>query len=159
MILILKCILTIAFGAILYQDVKERLVYWFLFPIVALCIGWLFYSNTLPELFLASIIANLMFVSTLLLIVFLYSKFKLNMKFDQVIGLGDILFFLAVCFSFSTLSFLVVFISALVFSLILHLSVKNKKRSFVPLAGYMSLFFGLAYLGHWTGIIHSVYQF
>lgn len=150
--------MTIVFGAILYQDVKERLVYWFLFPIVALGIGWLFFSNTLPELFLASIIANLMFVSALLLVAFLYSKIKLKMKFDQVIGLGDILFFLAACFSFSTLSFLVVFISALIFSLILHLSVKNKKQS-VPLAGYMSLFFGLTYLGHWSGIIHSVYQY
>lgn len=154
----MKIILTIAFGAILYQDVKERLVYWFLFPIMALSIGWLFYSNTLPELFVASIIANLMFVSALLLVVFLYSKIKLKMKFNQVIGLGDILFFLTICFSFSTLSFLVVFISALIFSLILHLSVKNKKQS-VPLAGYMSLFFGLAYLGYWTGVIHSVYQF
>ncbi|MFL1012609.1 hypothetical protein [Flavisericum labens] len=154
----MKIILIITLGAILYQDVKERLVYWFLFPMVALCLGMLFYSNVIPQMFFASVFMNLIFIAILLLVVLLYSKIKLKTKFNTVFGSGDIVFFLAMVFSFSTITFMILFISALIFSLVLHLVVKNKQRS-VPLAGYMSLFFGLVYLGYWSGIIKSIYRF
>lgn len=147
----------LALGTIWYQDVKERYVYWFLFPVVALCSGLLFFSKTLPELFFTSLLINLFFVNILLLVVYLYSTFKLKTKFEKVFGLGDILLFLAIASSFSTLSFLVIFSSALFFSLTIHLTQKNRHQS-VPLAGYMSLFFGLTYLGYWSGLIQSVYQ-
>lgn len=152
-----KVILMLALGTIWYQDVKERYVYWFHFPVVALCSGLLFFSKTLPELFFTSLLINLFFVNILLLVVYLYSTFKLKTKFEKVFGLGDILLFLAIASSFSTLSFLVIFSSALFFSLALHLTTKSRHLS-VPLAGYMSLFFGLIYLGYWSGLIQSVYQ-
>ena len=61
--LVLKAILILTFGAILYQDIKERQVYWFLFPIVALSVGLLFFYETLSELFLVSILINLVFLA------------------------------------------------------------------------------------------------
>lgn len=155
--LAIKLIVISALGLILFQDVKERQVYWFLFPIVALCSGTLFYSKTLSELFFIAVIMNMIFVSTLLLIVVLYSKITLKKPFKNTFGSGDVLFFFAIAWSFSTISFIVIFTSALIFSLMLHLILKNKTPT-VPLAGYMSLFFGLTYLGHWSGFIQSVYK-
>lgn len=157
--LFLKIILLGSLGFILYQDVKERQVYWFLFPIIALCTGILFYNNTISELFISASLLNLIFVTVLLIAVYLYSRFKLKTKFNHVFGLGDVLFFFAVCSSFSTISFIVIFSCSLFFSLILHLFLsQNKKSLTVPLAGYMSLFFSFIYLGFWTGLIQSVYQ-
>lgn len=156
---ILKIILLLAFGLILYQDIKERQVFWFLFPLIALCAGMLFYFGTVPELFYMAVLLNVGFVILLLLAVFLYGRLKLKTAFARVFGLGDVLFFFAVCCSFSTVSFIVVFCSALVFSLVLHLLVsKNQTSETVPLAGYMGLFFGLVYLGSWFGLVQSVYQ-
>lgn len=156
---ILKIILLLTFGVILYQDIKERQVFWFLFPLVALCAGMLFYYGAVPELFYMATLLNVVFVAMLLFAVFLYGRFKLKTAFGRVFGLGDVLFFFAVCCSFSTVSFIVVFICALVFSLVLHLlSAKNQKSKTVPLAGYMGLFFALVYLGSWFGLVQSVYQ-
>lgn len=156
---VLKIILLFAFGAVLYQDIRERAVFWFLFPLIALCAGMLFYFGTVPELFYMATLLNVAFVVLLLLAVFLYGRLKLRTAFSSVFGLGDVLFFFAVCCSFSTVSFIVVFCSALVFSLILHLLVsKNQTPETVPLAGYMGLFFGLVYLGSWLGLVQSVYQ-
>jgi len=144
--------------SIFYKDLKERKVYWFFFPIIALLSGILHCDNVMLESFFLSTIINLTFISILLLVILLYSKYKLKMKFSDTFGLGDVLLFIALSFTFTSVSFLVLFISALIFSLLLHFIVKNnQKNKTVPLAGYMSLFFGLAYLGYWFGIINAVY--
>lgn len=155
--LAIKVTLMIALGTIFYQDINDRYVYWFLFPVIALCAGILFFLKTLSELFLIAILANLIFVAILLLIVYLYAKFKLKTKFRNVFGLGDVLLFFAIANSFSTISFMVIFSSSLLFSLVMHIVTKSTHQS-VPLAGYMCLFFGLTYLGYWSGFIQSVYQ-
>lgn len=156
--IILKIILVMTFILIFYQDFKERQVYWFLFPIFGLCSAILFYNSTLPELFYVSVGMNLIFISILLLVVFLYSKLKLKSKFSEVFGLGDVLLFIALIFSFSTLSFLIVFVFSLLFSLLMHFALKHySKFQSVPLAGYMSLFFALTYLSDWIGITSTLY--
>lgn len=154
----IKIILILCLGVILYQDIKERQVYWFLFPISALCFGALFYFNTLQELFYMSILINLIFVGLLLLIVYVYTKIKLKTTFNNVFGLGDMLLFFGLSLSFSSVSFIVIFISALIFSLVLHFLVKRQSMTTVPLAGYMSLFFGLTYVAYWFGFINSLYS-
>jgi len=157
--IVIKIILLLILGAIFYQDYKERLVYWFLFPLLGLCAGFLFYNSTLPELFIASVALNLMFVSCLLLIVFIYSRILLKARLKDVFGLGDILLFLSIIFTFSTVSFLVILVFALFFSLVIHLLLKKRsKLKTVPLAGYLSLFFGLSYLTFWMGITESLYM-
>lgn len=144
---------------VFFQDSKERQVHWFLFPIIGLLCGVLFYQNTLPELFLTSVTINFIFVALLIFVVYLYSKIKLKNALLKSIGLGDILFFLAVSLSFSTVSFIIIFISSLIFSLGLHLFIsKNQKTVTIPLAGYMSLFFFVSYIFHWTGFINVVYN-
>lgn len=155
---ILKIILIFILGLIFYQDLKERQVYWFLFPLYGICSAILFYNSTLPELFYVAIGMNFIFISILLLIVFLYSKLKLKSNFSDAFGLGDVLLFVGLIFSFSTISFLIIFVFSLLFSLVVHLIIKHySKHLSVPLAGYISLFFGLAYISHWIGITSSLY--
>ncbi|WP_299525244.1 hypothetical protein [Winogradskyella sp.] len=155
---ILKIILLASIGIIFYQDLKERQVYWFLFPVLGLCSALLFYNSTLPELFYVSVSMNFIFIAILLLIIFVYTKVKLKTRFNEALGLGDVLLFFGLVFSFSTVSFIVLFVFSLVFALVLHLVVKQySKLQSVPLAGYISLFFGVTYILYWSGITNSLY--
>ena len=155
---ILKLILIAALIMVLFQDVKERQVYWFLFPIIGLCAAILLYHNIFSQLFFTTILVNLTFVITLIGVVFLYSKLKLRTSISKTFGLGDGLLFLALVFSFSSISFIILFVFGLIFSLTLHIVLKNRSaHQTVPLAGYLSLFFSIAYLSHWIGILESVY--
>lgn len=155
---ILKIILITTLIMVLFQDIKERQVYWFLFPIVGLCAGILFYQNTLPQLFYATVVINLAFVLILMTVILLYSRLKLKTPISNTFGLGDGLLFFALIFSFSSVSFIILFVFGLIFSLVLHLILKkNSKHQTVPLAGYLSLFFAIAYLSNWIGILESVY--
>ncbi|MCK0115033.1 hypothetical protein [Gelidibacter sp. F63206] len=157
--IIIKIILLLVFAFIFYQDHKDREVYWFLFPCVGIFAGYLFLSETLAELFYTSITTNLVVISILILIVMLYSKLKLKTEMINTIGLGDLLMFFFLSFTFSTVSFMVILVSSLLFSLLLHLSLKKQsKHNTVPLAGYMGLFFSLSYLAFWSGIIDSLYS-
>ena len=156
--LIIKIILISCIGLIFYQDLKERQVYWFLFPILGLCSAILFYDSTLPELFYVAVGMNFIFVSILLSAIYVYTKLKLKAAFNESLGLGDILLFLGLVFSFSTVSFLILFVFALLFALVLHLIVKQySKLQSVPLAGYISLFFGVTYILYWLGVTNSLY--
>ncbi len=157
--ILIKLILIIALALVFIQDYKERQAFWFLFLVIGVLGGVLFYQNTLPELFLVSVQINLLFLVVLLLIIYLYAKLKLKTKFLNTLGLGDLFLFLAMSVSFSSLSFIVLFISALIFSLVLHLFIsKNKKTATVPLAGYMSLFFLISYLFYWVGFVDNFYS-
>lgn len=156
--IILKILLTLAFGAVFVQDMKARQVHWFLFPAIAILGGVLFYDNTLKELFMMSVLLNVSFVLILLFIVFIYAHLKIKTSPLKTIGLGDVLLFVGLSLSFSSVSFIIIFVSSLVFSILLHVMVIRKSQfKTVPLAGYMSLFFMLTYISFWTGIIDSLY--
>jgi len=81
-------------------------------------------------------------------------KFKnINIKnTNSLIGLGDVLFFFSVTPLFKFIVFNIYFVTALIFSLIIHFIFQNKNwynGKTVPLAGLMSLytiFFHLLYL-------------
>ncbi|MDB9954020.1 hypothetical protein OAD49_00475 [Flavobacteriaceae bacterium] len=154
---ILKLILLSAFVSVVYQDLKDRSVYWFLFPAIGICAGTLFFKETSVGFFLEAILLNLLFIGLLLGVIFLYTTYKLKMKLSDAFGLGDGLLFVALVFSFAQLTFMIVFVFGLVGSLLLHLVLKKYKSEFVPLAGYMSVFFALAYGAHWMGFLTTVY--
>ena len=154
---ILKLILLTAFVSVSYQDLKDRSVYWFLFPAIGICAGILFIMQTSTNLFLETLLFNLLFIGLLLGVIFLYASFKLKMKLSDAFGLGDGLLFVALAFSFAQLTFIIVFVFGLVGSLLLHLVLKKSKSESVPLAGYMSVFFALAYAAHWMGFLTTVY--
>lgn len=156
---LLKTVMIAVLFSIFYQDLKERKVYWFLFPLVAVVSGLLFYNNTLRELFTRNVLINLAFTAFLLIVVYFYSKWKLKTSPKHVFGLGDTLLFICLAFSFASISFITLFVFSLIFSLVLHLILREKqKNKTVPLAGYMSLFFMLVYLSYWSGITTNLYS-
>jgi len=164
MLISIKILLLTTLVFITYQDIKDREVYWFLFPLVTLFCGVLHYLSVLSILFWMSVLLNLIIISTSLLVVTLYVIIKnyflkQNLKAKDVIGLGDVLLFVSLAFSFSSISFAVIFTASLCFSLLLHLLFKHKsKHKTVPLAGHMSIFFALTYLGFWFGPTNILYS-
>ena len=144
----LKMVVIITFFTILFQDSKDRKVYWFLYPIVGL---FAFFIQINESSFLISVtnsMVNLVFVCIILSVCYFYAKLKLKKDFtNDVLGIGDVLFFVFISFSFASISFIVLFVFSLLFSLLLHFVFKNKRLDkTVPLAGYMSLFFGTIYI-------------
>jgi hypothetical protein len=141
-----KLLLLIVFLLIFYQDCKDRKVYWFLYPLIAIFAFVLQIEEVQFETALFNTVFNLIFVFILLMISLIYAQFKFKRPFLDVFGIGDVLFFICITFSFSILSFFLLFILSLLHSLLLHFAFNNK-QSFetVPLAGYMALFFGTVY--------------
>lgn len=126
---------------IFLQDIKERKVYIWLLIVAIILNGVLYYQQTLQQLFFLHISINLILILLLLLILFLYTKFKMKINFFKALGLGDILFFLVIAVGFPVETFLLIFVSSLVFSLVLFLFLKSKlKQNTVPLAGFQALF-------------------
>ncbi|CAD0005752.1 general secretion pathway protein [Flavobacterium salmonis] len=142
---VLKLILIFLLFTILYQDCKERLVYWFLYPMVGIIALTIQYFILPVNSILLNIGTNLILVLFLLSVSYMYTKLR-KIEFSNSFGLGDVLFFIFISFTFSTISFFVLFIFSLFFSLLLHFALSQKDREkTVPLAGYMSLFFGVVY--------------
>lgn len=144
---ILKFLLMAVFFLVFFQDCKDRKVYWFLYPII----GGLVFVLQVQEVTIYPALINtgfnLMVISILLLVSYLYAKLKLQQPLlKEVFGLGDLLFFIFIAFSFSMVSFLVLLVFSLLFSLLLHFAMKNgQTEKTVPLAGYMSMFFAVVY--------------
>jgi len=128
-----------------FQDFRERQVYWLLFLFLAILLSSIFYCNTEePLVFLFHIGLNLLLVSLLVLLVWMYTRIILKKKFlGHSIGLGDILFFIALAVGFPTVTFLVLMVNSLIFSLLGYLILKNKLQPSVPLAGFMAFFLGI----------------
>ncbi|WP_244201530.1 general secretion pathway protein [Flavobacterium cutihirudinis] len=119
---------------------------WFLYPLVGILTFTIQLYHTPFTVVILNSGINLTFVTLILGVSYLYVRYR-NLEFKNTIGIGDILFFVFISCSFSILSFFILFVFALVFSLILHfiLSIRKEEKQTVPLAGYMSLFFGAIY--------------
>ncbi len=146
-------------GVIAYQDIKDRLVWWFLFPAYATLGGFLYFRTTLDSVFLYSILINIMLVISILGIIWLYSKFVLRKNFlNEVFGLGDVLLLFAFSLAFPTLSFITFFVFSIFFSLLIQLVLKSvRKEPSVPLAGYMAIFIIGIYIASWSGLHSTMY--
>ncbi|KDN55717.1 hypothetical protein FEM21_13190 [Flavobacterium seoulense] len=158
---LLKLLILGVFSLIFFQDYKDRKVYWFLYPVVGILV-FILQAQILPlNIALINSGVNLLLVLFLLIFSYLYARLKLKKSLLQsVLGLGDILFFIAIAFSFSIVSFWVLFVFSLIFSLILHLVLKYKQiEKTVPLAGYMSLFFAAVYSLSFFCNFHFLYAY
>lgn len=131
--------------SISYQDFKERKVYFLLFIGAAILGGSLHFIKTISwYTFMQSCLINYAFLAIIILVLSAYSRFKMQKKLTNTLGLGDILFFIVIATAFPTLSFLVLFSLSLIFSLILFLILKSSlQHKTVPLAGLQALFISL----------------
>lgn len=133
---------------IILQDYKDRKVYWFLYPLFGLLVLSIQMIHNNIYAVVLNCLINFLFVITLLLFASIYSRIRIKKHLiNESIGLGDIFFFVAISFAFAPISFLILFVFSLLFSLSLHLFLNSKKNDItVPLAGHMALFFGIVYL-------------
>lgn len=139
---LLKFMAVAVCATIAYQDIKDRLVLWVAFPVMALVLTGMHAIRTgWKQVFWYSI-TNILLISGVLLLLFLYTRLFSRKKFlNTSLGLGDILFFYAFSFGFPTLTFVILFVASLLFSLFLFLVLKSLQHmETVPLAGYMALF-------------------
>jgi hypothetical protein len=146
--ILLKIAIVSVFTVITWQDIKERLVYWFCYPLVGI-LGFFIQKNFLElDTIIINSLVNLSLITTVILILWVYSKIILKRKLvNQSIGIGDVLFFIALAFCFSIVSFYVLFVFSLFFSLLMHFLLKKnyKEHTTIPLAGYMAVFFAFVY--------------
>ena len=142
MILAFKLLAIACCGLICYQDFRERLVYWFLFPMLGIALAYIFFQYTVPTFFLWSVVTNCVLVTLILGLLYLYSKYRLQKPLvNHSLGLGDILFFYALAVGYPPVTFLVLFVGAVFFSLFSYLVLKKSLRNHtVPLAGLMGFY-------------------
>jgi hypothetical protein len=145
--IVLKLAICMALLTIAYQDYKDRMVFWFLYPIVGL-LGFFIQKKygLLWTVVAFNTIVNLIFISIMLAILWMYTKLILKKKLiNEAIGIGDILFFVFLSFCFPIVTFVFMFVMALIFSLGIHLIFSKDKKETIPLAGYMAVFFLIGY--------------
>lgn len=152
--IIFICILFIVF----YQDFKERKVYLFLFILGMFSGSLIYYKHAFTKVFLVSISINTAIISTVALLLFLYTKIVLRKKLSKAIGLGDLLFFIVLAVSFPTITFLTFLSTSLIFSLLLFLVLKpTLKIKTVPLAGLQAFFISLVLVLNWFFNFVNIY--
>ncbi|QXP58401.1 prepilin peptidase [Olleya sp. HaHaR_3_96] len=127
---------------VVFQDFKMRQIH-VLLPILLLFLSVMI-NYIFEELSFKDTIYNIGFIAVNIIGLSLYFSIK-NKKFinpiDESIGLGDILFFLAITPLFTLKPFIVFFVVSLLLTLLFY-SIVNaiKKTSTIPLAGYLSIF-------------------
>jgi hypothetical protein len=159
---VLNIIAILCSVAILMQDVRERKVYWILFPFLGLSLFLLFYLNAATvQLVLLHVLLNMLIVAIVVLLVYLYTTIFMEGHFlNQNMGLGDLLFFMALAFGFPTVSFMILFVGALVFSLLIFLAMKPIfKGTTVPLAGLMGFFLAIVLVFSLCNVTVSLYAY
>ncbi len=149
--LLLKIIIISVLIIIMYQDLKDREVTWFIFPILIGLLGLLHYHHTQRINFLYAILINAGILVVIMGLLYLYTLIKIKRPFfEEVFGVGDLLFFVALAIGFPTMTFIVLFVFSLIFSLLVWLMIKKKaKHNTVPLAGYMSVFLTMTFIMQW----------
>lgn len=141
----LYSIICIVLAGIAYQDFKHRAIHWLWLPLLLFGLtSFALLSTPLQEVF-SNALRNLLFVGIQWLGLTLWFSMR-NGRFvniiDEYIGLGDVLFFVAIAVGFSQFNFVLFFIGALLFSLIAFGAMRminRKGKPEIPLAGLMAI--------------------
>lgn len=147
-----------------------RAVYWFMFPALGVLVAFLHLNNVGLSNFLVNSLFNILFIVLILalLLVYIYNRTG-KFTYKGSLGIGDILMLFSLCFSFATLSYSLLLVFGLIFSLITHIIIVQYRKYFlsrkrskhpensVPLAGYLAMYFTLIYLSSWTGLTSNLY--
>lgn len=143
MITTLNILMILLLFWIFFEDLKNRQIS--LLAIIGLLLvgGYLNMHGQMIELLLLGVLMNLLIVSMVVFVLWIYIKLKLKKQLFRVFGLGDLLFFVFLAIGFPTPTFLVFFSASLVFSLIISIVFKKQLTKWVPLAGLQALFVAL----------------
>jgi len=134
---------------IVYQDFKFRAISWFIFPLLFV----LLFSKAGYQINFSSafIITGINFLVVLLIYCCLViytsiKKRKLNLQLNGFLGLGDVLFLLAVAPVFSSLNYIFYLLIGLMAALIyapVHILLFKEKT--IPLAGILAVFYSIIF--------------
>ncbi|MFC4221155.1 hypothetical protein [Flagellimonas marina] len=140
--LVLELLAMAGCSVIAFQDFRERAVLWICFPIVALLLAGIHMAHVGMELFTFFALGNVILVSCVLLTLFLVTRYFFKKRFlDVSFGLGDMLFMYAFALGFPTMTFILLFVGSIFFSLISFTLLRSvKKMETVPLAGLMGVY-------------------
>ena len=153
--LVLRVLTCLVLLSIAVQDLKSRSVYWFWFPILTtlfLLTG--LYQFQVKDIIIRSLI-NSGFIILQLLVLTIYFSIKqarlVNITQD-LLGWGDILLLLSICWYFSTFNLIVFYLFSLVLTLLIWgttilLIKKNYKQ--IPLAGLQAIIFVVCLVADW----------
>lgn len=124
---------------VIFQDFKERKVYWWAFP--GLLISAYFSFNIVST---DALLSNFLFVATQLLGITIYIRFREKRWVwmgDKYLGLGDILFFLIPLILFAPINFVLFFMISLFIGILVYtfIKVSLNKNITIPLAGLQAL--------------------
>ncbi len=140
MVVFLEVVLWVLFLLIFYQDMIKRAIH-IVLPLLIILIGLiLFFERSYPIIILWH---NFLFllVTCLGLYVYLSLKERKFVNLFKSIGKGDFLFFLAVIPYFSTINYILYFITGMLFSIFAFLVIKMiSKTNLVPLAGLLAIY-------------------
>jgi len=152
---------------IFFQDLKDRMVWAWLFIVFMLAGGLLHFYSVETTSFLINIGINVIIVTGILAILKIYVTYKMGVEsLQNTFGMGDIFCLFALALSFSTVTFVILLVFGFIFSLLIHnarVFLLSRKRPLphnettVPLAGYLSLFFSGIYITHWIGLYDDLY--
>ncbi|GAA4276414.1 hypothetical protein [Aquimarina mytili] len=151
MILLIQIFTICTLAVIIYQDLKDREVYGMAFPVLISLLGTLHYHHTSQIDFLYAILINIALLIVIVGLLYVYTLIKIKKPFfKEVFGWGDVLFFIGLAIGFPTVTFIIIFVFSLIFSLLVWLVLKNQaKHNTVPLAGYMAVFLGVVFIANW----------
>jgi hypothetical protein len=155
-VLFLRLLILAVLLLVFVQDIRNRSVYWVLFPVLAVLLVLL---HSLPHHLLADIwqpvSINIVFLLFQFLIISVYFSIKnrrwINIT-DGLLGWGDILLLLSIAFYLSALNFLLFYIVSLTISLLIWLFwqvISEEKNKQIPLAGFQALIFTVFLAGDW----------
>jgi len=165
----LQIVLIISLLIIFYQDYKDRMVFWWLFPAVGIILSLIHSKNVGMQQFLIHISFSIGMTIVILAILVLYIKWRLgSLNFNKAIGTGDILILFALALGFPPISYITLLVFGLLFALLVHQvlqflskqtrdQTQNISKKTVPLAGYLALFFCGVLFVHWFGGYNNLY--
>ena len=152
-------ILFISFGLMVFQDIKYRHIHIGL-PILVFAASVYVYRNSISiwEVLNTAFFILINFVAITMYFSIKNSKFQ--NPFKRYIGIGDLLFLIAVIPLFSFRNYVLFFISGMIVSLLLYVVFQNRSsQKTIPLAGYLSLYIILLMITNLFVSINIFYDF
>jgi len=140
MLLGINIIVLLILLVVVFQDLKYRAIHVIL-PIllfIAAIARFLLLKHHIYQL-----VSTVVFLGLVLLGLFLYTSVKskkISNPIDSSIGLGDIVFFIAIIPLFFSTTYILFFSTGMLFTIACHLLFTRNKEAHVPLAGYLSIY-------------------
>ena len=140
MLIAINTILISALLLVIIQDVKYRAIH-VLLPIVL-------FAAAITRYFILGYSANELLMTALFLILVLTGLFlyvtvknkKIINPIDSSIGLGDIVYFVAIIPLFFSTTYIAFFSTGMLFAIVCHFLFNKNEEGHIPLAGYLSIY-------------------